>query len=213
MTLSAFNLNRFRQAGLLLLAALATIVAIPASVAAPQPAPIPERWQLDLRPGPLRVIALDTDGKGFRTYFYFVYDVVNNSGEDLQFAPSFELATDEGDLIRSGRNVPEGVVRELQRRLKNPLLMDEINVLGPLLQGEEHGREGLVIWPAEDLEVDEIVLFAKGFSGETRTVKRPDTGKEVILRKTMMIVHETPGDITGFGDSPLTRTEVRWILR
>ena len=199
--------------GLLIAGAVAVSVATTVSQAAPEPAPVPKRWQLDLRPGPLRLAIVDVDGLGPRAYFYLTYTVVNNSGQDLQFAPSFELATDDGELVRSGRDVPSEVVQELQRRLKNDLLEDEIRIMGSLLQGEEHGKEGLVVWPAQSLKVDEIVVYAAGFSGETRRIPRPDSGEEVTLRKVMMLRHASPGELTGRGAEPFERTVERWILR
>lgn len=186
---------------------------ITASAAPPQPAPIPKRWQLDIQPGPLRLATVDVPGVGPRTFYYFTYTVVNNTGEDLLFAPSFELATDMGELRRSGRDVPAPVVNELLDRLNNPYLEDEIRIIGMLQQGEEKAKDGLVVWPAEDLDVDQVTIFAKGFSGETRTVTRPDTGEEVVLYKTLMLRHATPGNLAGRGPQPLDRVEQRWILR
>jgi hypothetical protein len=173
---------------------------------------VPKRWELDLRPGPLRIATVETE-EGPRAYFYFTYTVVNNSGRDLLLAPSFELSTETGVILRSGRSVPTGVTRALLERLDNPFLQDEVSIIGTIQQGEEFAREGLVIWPAEDLKADEVVIFAEGFSGETRVIQRPDNGEEVVLRKTMMLRHDAPGDMTVFGDTPLQRVEQRWILR
>ncbi|TVQ33063.1 MAG: hypothetical protein EA376_03130 [Phycisphaeraceae bacterium] len=195
------------------LLAMATALGPVVALAAPQPSPIPTRWELDLRPGPLRIVHLDVPGIGPQTYYYLTYLVVNNSGQDLTFAPSFQLTTDEGELVRSGEDVPLWVTRELLNRLRNPLLEDEIGVLGMLEQGEENGIEGLVVWPARNLKVDEVVVYAAGFSGETRRIRRPDTGEEVTLRKVMMLRHDTPGEQTRRGSLPLERTVQRWILR
>jgi len=198
-------------AGMLL--ALAVTLAPVAALAAPQPSPVPTRWELDLRPGPLRIIHLDVPELGPRTYYYMTYLVVNNSGQDLTFAPSFQLTTDDGEMVRSGEDVPLWVTRELLTRIRNPFLEDEIGVLGMLEQGEENGVEGLVVWPARNLKVDEVVIYAAGFSGETRRIRRPDTGEEVTLRKVMMLRHATPGEQTRRGSLPLERTVQRWILR
>lgn len=206
-----------RSVAMLPVVAVAAAV-MPASVtsttlAAPQPDPVPRRWQLDIKPGPLRLAVLDVEGVGRKAFFYFTYYVENNTGEDLLFAPSFQLATDDGTLINSGANVPSSVTRTILERLRNPFLLDQISAVGLLLQGEENAREGLVIWPAENLEVDEILIFAAGFSGETKTFIRPDTGEPVLLRKALMLRHETPGDIVALRDRPLDRVERRWIMR
>lgn len=199
-------------------------VATPA-YAAPEPSLIPTRWQLDVRPGPLRIAQVEVETqiagpsgsvvtvRQPRFFFYLTYTVVNNSGEDLMFAPSFELATDDGRLIRSGRDVPGEVTSELLTRMRNPFLLDQIGIIGTLTQGEENAREGLVVWPAENVRVDEVTIFASGFSGESRRVVRPDTGEEVVLRKVLMLRHDTPGELLGQGDRPVERTQQRWILR
>jgi len=199
----------------LLLVALGLVIAGPLAerlIAAPQPSIVPKRWQLDFRPGPLRVITLETE-EGPRSYFYLTYTVVNASEQDLLFAPSFELATDDGELVRADRNVPAEVVEELIERLNNPFLRSHLDIMGELRQGEENARDGLVTFPAENLNVDQITVFAAGFSGETRRIVKPDTGEVVTLRKVMMLQHESPGTLAGRGPAPIERTESRWILR
>jgi hypothetical protein len=184
------------------------------AVAAPQPDAIPSRWEFDLRPGPLRITSISIDGGEPRAFFYMPYYVENNSGEDRFLAPRFELATEEGEIVRSGGSaVPREVVRTLIERFRNQLLEDEISMLGPILQGPENAREGLVIWPAGDLTVDEVTIYAAGFSGETKQFVRPDNGETVVLRKTRMLRHATPGNIDTNSDQPFRRTTDRWIMR
>lgn len=191
---------------------LAAVVATPA-IAAPQPDPVPRRWQLDVRPGPARLAILETEDGSTRAFVYFTYYVENNTGQDLLFAPSFSLATEQGDIRSSGVGVPTAVTQRLLENLRNPFLKDQISAVGLLLQGEEHAREGLVVWPIENLEIDEIIIFAAGFSGETKTIARPDTGEPVLLRKSLMLRHDTPGSLTALGERPMIRAESRWIMR
>jgi len=222
--------TRVRRAAATLALAVLTagaglLASAPPALAAPQPSVVPKRWQLDFRPGDLRLITMDVevpreqaDGsvemvEEPRSYLYFTYTVVNNSGEDLLFAPSFELATEEGDVHRSGRDVPSEVVAELLDRLENPFLEDEISVIRTLEQGVENARDGLVVWPADELKTDELKVFAKGFSGETKRIQNPATGEEVTLYKEMMLRYETPGDLAAFGARPIPPAESRWILR
>ncbi|MBL8745060.1 MAG: hypothetical protein JNK58_01750 [Phycisphaerae bacterium] len=190
-------------------------VSIPSvvSVAAPEPEAVPRRWQLRLQAGDLRVAVIDAPGVGPRAYLYLTYKVINNSGEDRDFSPWFELATDKGQIARAGRDVPHAVVQELLRRIDSPFLQDDLSVQGRLLQGEENAREGLVVWPANDMTAGEYTVFAMGFSGETKAVARPDTGEEVVLRKTLMLVHEGTGRLDPTTGRPLNRTAERWILR
>ena len=201
------------------LAILACAVVGVHAIGAPEPSPTPTRWQLDIQPGPLRVGMVDVRDVGPRAFFFMPYKVVNNSGEDLYFAPSFELALEDGTLFRSGRGVPLEVTEALIARLENPFLEDQISMIGVLRQGEENAREGVVVWPAQNLKTSEITVYATGFSGETRRVVKPHSAadggepEEVVLRKTLMLVHATPGQLTHRGNRPLERTIERWIMR
>ena len=206
--------NTLRTALLAILTLVFGGLALSPAVAAPQPDAIPSRWEFDLRPGPLRITTVEVEGVGARAFFYMPYYVENNSGEDRFLAPRFELATEEGEVIRSGGSkVPRAVTRAVIARFQNELLEDEISMLGPILQGPENAREGVVIWPANDLKVDEVTVYASGFSGETKQFVRPDNGEIVVLRKTRMLRHATPGNIDPTTDQPFRRTVDRWIMR
>lgn len=188
-----------------------------AACAAPEPSPVAKRWELSFKPGPLRLMTLDVPGVGPKVFLYFTYTVTNNSGQDLLFAPMFELATPEGVLARSGREVPVGVTREIIDKLENPFLQDQINVLGMLLQGPENAKEGIVVWPADQLKVSEVTIFGSGFSGETaiEDFLDPSTGqtRKETLRKTAMLTYKIPGELMGRGAGALADPELRWIMR
>ncbi|MFG0283734.1 MAG: hypothetical protein ACF8R7_04870 [Phycisphaerales bacterium JB039] len=190
-------------------------LALPLGGAAPEPNPAPQRWELQIRPGPLRVASVETEG-GARLYLYFTYTVTNKSGQSVLFAPMFTLATDEGGSQVAGDGVPGEVTSELLGRLENPFLEDQLSIIGPLQQGIENAREGLVIWPLLDADVDELKLFAAGFSGETARVEIIDPVDEqartVTLRKTLMLRYATPGELQP-GPQPLQMTDQRWIMR
>lgn len=216
-TLAAGALSAFP-----ILVGVAGVCSVPAMmgmamVMAPEPDPIPRRWQLEIEPGPLRMVAIDLPTTGKQTYFYMTYKVTNNTSEDVLFAPSFEMGNDDGDLIRSGRDVPAEVTRRILGMLDNPLLQDQIGVLGMLLQGPANAKEGLVVWPAKSLKADKLNVYAGGFSGETRPVEFKDatTGQvnRILLRKQLMIQYFMPGDLAQQGNRPLNVTERKWIMR
>lgn len=190
--------------------------AVVASAAAPEPDPVPKRWQLDLQTGPLRVISVETDA-GPMSYYYMTYLVTNNSGEDLLFAPAWDLATDEGTIIRSGRDVPRLVTAEILAMHDNPLLEDQISVIGPLLQGRENAKEGLVVWPADDLDIDRVNVYAAGFSGEFKMYEvgsDPDEVERFVLRKTYSLRYCVGGFLDPSANQELVLCErPRWIMR
>ncbi len=184
---------------------------------APEPDPVPRRWQLDFAPGALRMTTMNVEGVGQRAYFYMTYKVANSTGGDLLLAPALELATEEGEVIRSGRDVPAAVTRRILDDLANPFLQDQNSIVGMILQGEANAREGLAIWPVNDLDVDEITVYAAGFSGETAPVefKNPSTGEvtKVLLRKSLMMRFTSPGELQVGSNEPVEMTEKRWIMR
>ncbi len=201
-----------RRTTLTLLAAFALLTVLPLTGLAPVPDAVPRRWELRLTPGPLRVATVELED-GPRWFYYFTYRVENHSGEDRFFAPKFELMTSEGELIRSLDNVPREASEDLRKRLKSELVQDELRIQGMLLQGKENARDGIVVWALDELDVDEVVVFASGFSGETKTVIRPDDGKRAILRKTRMLRHVVPGRLDPTSSDPLERTVDLWIMR
>src|SRR5436190_6772957 len=143
--------------------------ALPAA-AAPEPSPVPKRWQLEIAPGPLRIAVVNT-AEGPRAFFYLTSKVTNNGASDLLFAPTFELATDEtSEPLRSGRDIPIAVTRAIMERLSNQFLEDQISVVGNILRGPENARESLAIWPVPHMRLSELAIYASGFSGETITL-------------------------------------------
>lgn len=206
---------RLVRAVLVLIAAVAGAGAL--SAMAPEPDPAPKRWELDVVMGPLRVATGEVPGQGLRVFYYQTFQVTNNTGREVFFAPAFELGTERGDVVRAGRGVPGSVVRGLLDRLENPLLMDQYAVIGPLLQGEENAREGLAVWLAPDVNSDEMSVYAIGFSGESEkyVVTDPATGEraEKVLRKTLRLTYCLPGELHNRGATPLEECGRRWIMR
>lgn len=187
------------------------------ATAAPEPSPIPRRWQVDIETSPLRVILMnDAQGK-LRPFFYMTYVATNNSVSDLLFAPMFELATDSGDVIRGGRDVPFSVTQSILTRINDPAVLDQIAIVGNLMRGEENAKQGVVIFAAPTLHLSELTLYAAGFSGETAAVEvpNPETGKmeRKVLRKTLELTYRVEGDLTGGRLDPLTPFDRRWIMR
>lgn len=193
------------------------VLALGAGHRPPEPDPLPQRWELDLAVGPLRVITLEVEGEGLKPFFYMTYRVTNNSGEDLQFAPIFEIGNENGDVVRAGNDVPRSVRQALLKLLDSALLEDQIQIIGTILQGRENAKDGLVIWRAPSLTTDELAVYAAGFSGETQQVEfqNADTGETetMTFRKTYMVRYATPGTLVGQGSKPLEVVGERWIMR
>ncbi len=198
----------------LLLAAFAPTVG--AFMRAPEPSPVPRRWQLDVTFGDLRVVRA-----GGTQYYVLTYRVTNYGQSEQLFAPSFELVGDDGVVHRSGRSVPAAVTEELIRAKNNPMLEDQIGIIGQLGQGAENAKEGLVAWPVVNAKPGTISIYAAGFSGETALVDAPDAPApastkdqpKFTLRKTRVLTFQDVGDLSQRSDDPLPQVDARWVMR
>jgi hypothetical protein len=189
----------------------------PAAGLAPEPSPVPKRWELDVDLGPLRLTTVSTEGRVPEAYYFMTYKVTNTTGTDVLFAPSFDLATSDGAVARSGRGVPFEVNRQLMERLQNPFLQEQVTMLGLLLQGDENAKEGLIVWPASTLDVDRLTVYFSGFSGETATIEVPDPRTRepmrVVLRKTLAVNFGVAGILDPNDGRPIPVIDQRWIMR
>ncbi len=187
------------------------------ALAAPEPSPVPKRWQLDLDVGPLRLMTVEVPGEGYKRFLYLTYTVTNHSGQDLLLAPAWDLATTDGKVHRSGRDVSGRTWRTILDRLNNPLLNDQIEILGLILQGVDNAKQGLVVWPADGLDLENFRIYAAGFSGEFHrlTLEDPKTGEEVekLLRKTLMARYAIPGEVYDRGADEIPLINEQWIMR
>ena len=107
--------------------------------AAPEPSRVPQSWELNFKYGPMSRINVSIDGKQ-STYWYMRYTVINNSGRDVLFAPSFEIVADTGtaqSAFKEGNgkdNIPNAVYEKIKEQQANPLLQSPVSVYGKLLQ-------------------------------------------------------------------------------
>ncbi len=200
-------------AGRLLLMALAVFVVTHAVWAYPKPRTVPTRWELEFVPGVLR---LYTDVSSGRSYWYFTYEVVNTTGEDQLWFPSFTLYTDGGEILDSGDDVPYSITRKIRDYVGSDYMLVHSDVIGTLRQGRGHAREGLVIWPANQLDLTELSLFIGGISGERATVVNPLNGDRISLQKTMQRNYLVPGNLVPRSDRPIELdpdNPEQWIFR
>jgi len=192
------------------LAALGALLMACAVWAFPEPALVPYRWELDFQPGPLRLYVDPVDGTA---WWYLTYEVINRTGDDQLWAPSFVLFTDAGEILVSGRDVPSGIEEDLCALLGNELMETQNEIIGEIFQGPEHAKEGVVVWPAQQTDVNELSLFIAGISGETARINNPLSGEEIILRKTLQRDYLIRGKALARGSRPLELMQQRWILR
>jgi len=206
MSIRRFGLERVRVVSAAALFVLGGILA----AAYPVPARIPTRWELTFAPGDLRLYVDDVSG---RPYWYFTYKVVNNTGQDRYWAPRFTLFTDSGEIVASGERVPSYIETDLIALVNNPYLERQNQVIGRIFVGEENAIEGLVAWPAESLDVNELSIFIGGISGETAEVAHPITGEKEVLQKSLRRDYRIPGSAAARGDDPVEVVAHEWVMR
>jgi hypothetical protein len=137
------------------MAALAVLLAISSVLAYPRPNSVATRWELEFKPGDLRLYMDPGEGE-VEAYWYFTYMVTNRTGRDQVWAPTFVLFTDEGEILPSGRGVPSRVAADIQELLANKFLEHQNEIIGEIYHGRDHAKEGLVVWPARTLDINEM---------------------------------------------------------
>ncbi len=191
-------------------AAVAVIVVVGSALAYPRPDPVPPRWELEFRTGELR---LYVDRVSKQAYWHLTYEVTNRTGREQVWAPTLVLFTDDGEIIASGRGVSTRVTNDIRDLLGNELLENQNEIIGEILHGREHAKEGLVVWPARTLQINELSMFIAGASGETASVRNPVSGKPVLLRKSLQRDYLIPGDALSRGSKPVGLVGQLWVMR
>ena len=200
------------------------------STTTPKPSIVPVSWELKFEsqaPQPISVL-LPGQSK-LRTYWYMLYKVTNQTGQDRMFVPDFVLYADTGKTVHGGDNVPSTVFLAIQKRHNDPLLTDHANMIGKLLQGEDNVRHGVAIWTDIDPEARAFDLFTGGLSGETVKVKLPtpvtvvevnDEGKKVevtkteaVLGKTLQIRYSMPSEAAARFRVMPKEISRQWVMR
>ncbi len=214
-------MNRSTVPVLLLLGSVAS-----ACFAAPVPKADPTRWELDFKFHDPQRIELTLPGERQPiTFWYMLYTVTNNSGQEVEYYPSFDLVTDTLKVTEGGAHISPRVqdaVRE--RHIKEyPFFVEPTKVSGKLLQGEDNARTSCVIFRDFDREASEFTIFVAGLSGEmsrapnlTYDPARPETEdnpKFFPLRKTLGITYRLPGDAQTRHRATPIRVKREWVMR
>ena len=209
---------------LLAFCVLATISYGKAPEGVPEPASLPpaDIWQLDVEfhgnPQQLEV-TLPGDEKPTR-FWYLVYTITNNTGQDVDFYPTFEVMTNTFKLYEAGKVPTKPVYDAVEVLYKKsvPLLEPEIQVAGKILQGEDNARDCVCILDDFDPNATSVKLFVSGFSNETVTKEIADDknekkSKKVLLRKTLMLEYSVPGDERNQDNKVMLFRRKEWIMR
>ncbi|MBI1369297.1 MAG: hypothetical protein GC162_11675 [Planctomycetes bacterium] len=194
--------------------AAAALSFVPAFAEAPEPDVVPSSWELGFKYHTPAVISVRLPGEDKpRLYWYMTYTVTNGTGEDQLFVPDAVLLTDAGDLMQANRSVPPTVFKAIKSHLDNPLLESPTQIIGKLLQGPDNAKDGVFIWELPNHDVDHLTFFIGGLSGETHEVKDEATGDVHLLRKTLMVEYQSPGDESHAEIKPFIKKGQDWVVR
>lgn len=193
------------------LLAASSLVALPWSASQPAvAAALADQWKLDVRPKGLRLWVDPQDGKG---YWYFVYDVVNQTKQSMLWSPKIQLLDGEGRLMRGGNDVPPQVRKAICASMAEEGVEDQFAVMDDLLPGEDNGRTGMVAWLADGTDGTELTVFIAGASSETEQKVHPKTGEKVTLRENLQLDYAVPGDPKGRRTEPAILKNREWVMR
>jgi hypothetical protein len=161
----------------------------------------------------------EQDGKTKR-FWYLVLTVTNNTGDDVDFYPQCEMATDTFEITKAGTMVPPAVFEQIKKRHQAMYpFLEALDSSGMrILQGEDNTRDIAIIWPDFDTEAKQANLFITGLSNETAVVEYPaeEEGGEptrVFLRKTLELDYTFSGDPKFRAKAKMEFTGENWIMR
>jgi len=164
---------------------------------------------------PQRIVMADKDGTE-HAYWYLLYTVTNPDRVAHDFVPQAVMFTDVGKVITDGL-YPE-VLAEVKKRYRLRSLRNSVEMMGPLKAGEDEAQDAIFIFREVDPKMDRFKVFVTGLSGEftVRTIPATEEGKEpreIVLRKTMQLSFDFPGDDVDLGADKVYLSSQKWIWR
>ena len=196
------------------------------AVAGPEPDPASPHWQLDFRFYDPQRISVPVPGEPEpTTFWYLLFTVTNNTGEDVQFYPSFRLVTDTLESVEGGGSVVPAVYDAIAARHKKeyPFFASPAKTTGLLLQGADNARTSAAVFRPFDPKANGLTVFVSGLSGEVARVTNPSFDSSTpesetnerffILRKTLAISYALPGDEQTRAQAKPMRRDRVWVMR
>lgn len=185
-------------------------------------------WELDFKHGlPTRIAVTLPGADAPKAFWYITFSVTNNTRDEQSFLPVFDLVDDHGNVHRSDQNIPKEVFNAIKAREKIKLLEPIAKASGRILVGPDQAHDSVAIWPEPLERMGTFSIFVSGLSGEAVWFK---DGKETplkdadwvknkpedagqILRKTLEIDIQIPGDEFYQGRDVVIQKDERWVMR
>jgi hypothetical protein len=187
----------------------------------PKPSPYPISWELSFEHSKPKRIVVDVPGQSTpKGYWYITYTVTNKTDKEQTFLPIFQLVTKEGKVIRSDKNIPASVFQAIKGREHIKFLEPYTKVAGELRIGDDQAKDSVAIWEEPESKMGTFSIYVGGLSGESVFLKnekgeqeKDADGKPIILRKTLQLNYQIPGDEIRPGDDPVIEKDSNWVMR
>jgi len=182
-------------------------------------------WELDVEfADPQRITVPLADGTE-ETYWYVIYRVINRTGRDVAFFPSFRIVTSTLRVVNAGEGVHPSVYDRIAalHRQQFSFFAPPGKVTGLLLQGQENARESAAVFKTFDPEASSFTLYMTGFAGNIERVANPafdvqkpesdDNPRSFLFRRTLAIMYDLPGDPQTRASAKPIRRDREWVMR
>ncbi len=188
--------------------------------AAPQPSPYPIAWEFKFQHDLPKRMVVDTGKQIPVAYWYITYTITNNTDQERSFLPDFQMVTNDGNVIRSDKEIPKKVFDTIKEREKKQFLEPWTKIGGELLLGEDQSKDGVAIWQEPTPRMGKFSIYVGGLSGEAVTLKDDDgkvmndkDGNPIILRKTLQLNYHIRGDEVFPGEDEVNSNPEQWVMR
>ena len=183
-------------------------------------------WTLDFRFHDPQRISLVLPGDDRPTSFWYVlFEVANNTRRDVEFFPTFRVVTSELEIVEGGDEISPSVYQAVfeRHKIEYPFLVPPAKVTGPILQGNDNARASVAIFREFDHQADGFTLYVGGLSGEMTRLANPSfdpnqgesksNPRSFILRRSLKVVYDLPGDPDTRSESAPVRRSREWVMR
>lgn len=208
------------------LAVLGWAIGTGAAFGEPKPTVTPAAWALRFTYHDPQSIHLRLPGDPYEsTFWYVLYSVTNDSGEEVLFYPTFDIVAEDLSVVEGGANISPSVYEAIKARHRktHPFFVNPSEVYGPLPQGEDHARSSAIAFRLPAPGVNHFTLYVGGLSGDIVKTRNLRFNREAgecpanlqffTLRKTLAVSYELPGDATTRAAGRPKRVKEEWVMR
>ncbi len=198
----------------------------PPATAGPRAGLVAKTWELGFEFYDPQRIEVNLSGDSTpTTFWYVVYRVTNQTGQDVFFTPSFRIITNTLQTIVGGDGISLDVYNAIAARHKKefPFFAIPSKVTGKLLQGGVNARTSAAVFTTFDTKAAGFRVFAGGLSGDIERLPNPTfkpgepesekNKRFFLLRRTLELDYDLPGDPETRSYAKPIRRNRQWVLR